>query len=55
MTKGERHNLVTGLGFVSPWIIGFAIFGLYPLCTSLYYSFCDYDVLNKPVYIGTLN
>jgi multiple sugar transport system permease protein len=55
MTRGERQNLMKGLGFISPWIIGFAVFGLYPLGTSLYYSFCDYDVLNKPVFIGTLN
>lgn len=55
MTKGERKNLVKGLGFISPWIIGFALFGLYPLGSSLYYSFCDYDVLNEPAFIGTLN
>lgn len=55
MTKGERQNLVKGLGFISPWIIGFAVFGLYPLGASLYYSFCDYDVLNRPAYIGSLN
>jgi multiple sugar transport system permease protein len=55
MTRGERQNLVKGLGFISPWIVGFAVFGLYPLISSLYYSFCDYDVLNKPAFIGTLN
>ena len=55
MTSSERHNLMKGLAFISPWIIGFAAFGLYPLCMSLYYSFCDYDVLNKPVFVGTLN
>jgi len=55
MTKGERQNLWKGLGFISPWIVGFAVFGLYPLGSSLYYSFCDYDVLNKPAFIGTLN
>ncbi|MEZ6192572.1 MAG: sugar ABC transporter permease [Phycisphaerales bacterium] len=55
MTRGERHNLLKGLGFISPWIIGFAVFGLYPLGASLYYSFCDYDILNEPVVVGTLN
>ncbi len=55
LTRGERQNLLKGVGFISPWIIGFAVFGLYPLCASLYYSFCDYDVLNKPAYVGTLN
>jgi multiple sugar transport system permease protein len=55
MTRGERHNLLKGLGFISPWVIGFAIFGIYPLAASLYYSFCDYDILNEPAYVGTLN
>ncbi len=55
MTRGERNNLLKGLGFISPWIIGFAVFGLYPLGASLYYSFCDYDILNDPVVVGTLN
>ena len=55
MTRGERHNLFKGLAFISPWIIGFALFGLYPIFASLYYSFCDYDVLNEPVFVGTLN
>lgn len=55
MTRGERHNLLKGLGFISPWVVGFLVFGLYPLGASLYYSFCDYDILNEPVVVGTLN
>ncbi len=55
MTRSERHNLVTGLLFVSPWIVGFLLFTLYPVGASLFYSFCDYDVLSRPVWVGTLN
>ncbi len=55
MTRGERNNLRTGLAFISPWIIGFLAFSLYPLVASVYFSFCDYDVLQSPVWIGTLN
>ena len=55
MTRGERRNLWIGLAFISPWIIGFFAFTLYPVCASIYYSFCDYDVLTKPVWIGVLN
>jgi multiple sugar transport system permease protein len=25
------------------------------VCASIYYSFCDYDVLSPPVWVGTLN
>ena len=34
-----KREALAGLAFVSPWILGMAIFLLYPLGTSLYYSF----------------
>ena len=43
------------MAFISPWIAGFLVFTLYPVCASLFLSFCDYDVLTSPVWIGTLN
>ena len=55
MTRGERHKLLLGLGFISPWIIGFLVFTLYPVGASVFYSFCDYDILSKPIWIGTAN
>src|ERR1041385_1880316 len=55
MTRGERRNLWIGLAFVSPWIIGFLAFTVYPVAASMFYSFCDYDVLTKPIWVGTLN
>ena len=35
------RNEVTGLVFVSPWIVGLLVFTLYPLLASLFYSFTD--------------
>jgi multiple sugar transport system permease protein len=55
MTRGERRNLWIGLAFISPWIVGFLAFTVYPVAASVYYSFCDYDVLTKPIWVGTLN
>ena len=55
MTRGERHNLWVGLAFISPWIVGFLVFTAFPVCASIYYSFCDYDVLTKPIWVGSLN
>jgi multiple sugar transport system permease protein len=55
MTRSERRNLWVGLAFVSPWIAGFLVFTVYPVVASIYYSFCDYDVLTKPIWVGTLN
>jgi multiple sugar transport system permease protein len=55
MTRGEWRDVRVGLIFISPWIVGFLTFTLYPVLASIYYSFCDYDVLSKPAWIGTLN
>ncbi len=41
--------------FVAPWIIGFLAFSLYPLVASIYFSFCDYDALTPPIWVGLLN
>jgi multiple sugar transport system permease protein len=51
-----RHrNLLLGLAFISPWLVGFLAFYLYPALASLYYSFTDFRVLEDPRWVGTLN
>ncbi len=54
-SPAERHNLLLGIIFASPWIIGFLLFTLIPLGSSLYYSFTRYDLLGDPVWIGPRN
>ena len=44
-----------GYLFISPWLIGFLILGLYPIIMSIYYSLCQYDVLRIPMFIGFEN
>jgi len=53
--KALRKNAVWGYLFASPWIIGFLVFGLYPVLISFYYSLCQYDVLRIPQFIGLRN
>jgi len=55
MNAGERRQLAAGLAFISPWIGGFLVLTLYPVGASLFYSFCDYDVLSRPIWVGLLN
>lgn len=55
MTKTERTNLRRGLCFISPWLIGLAVFLLYPIGASFYYSFCEYSVLQPAQWIGLAN
>lgn len=55
MTPSDRKKLGKGLLFISPWLVGFAVFGVYPIAMAVYYSFCDYDVLRSAVWVGGLN
>ena len=50
--KPSVRRFFTGIAFTLPWILGLCIFTLYPVIASLYYSFCDYSVLERPVWIG---
>jgi multiple sugar transport system permease protein len=51
----RRREAVTGYLFLSPWLVGFLVFGLYPMAMSLYYSLCRYDVLRVPQFVGLEN
>ncbi len=55
MTRRERRQLLLGLFFTSPWIVGLTVFTLIPAVFSLYFSLSDYSVLNPPVFIGPAN
>jgi len=44
-----------GLVFISPWIIGFLSFQLYPLVASFVYSFTDYSILRSTNFVGFAN
>lgn len=55
LTRSERKNLINGLLFTSPWIIGFLAFRVYPFFASLYYSFTFYPILDRPKWVGLDN
>ena len=49
-----RNNLA-GYLFISPWLIGFFLFGFIPIAISLFLAFTDYDVLGGWNFIGLGN
>jgi multiple sugar transport system permease protein len=51
----EMRKFLTGIAFISPWIIGFFAFTVYPLVASLYYSFTDFSLFGSPQWIGLTN
>jgi multiple sugar transport system permease protein len=50
-----RAEAFAALGFISPWLLGFAVFTAVPMLASLVLSFTDYDVLRPPRFIGLEN
>jgi multiple sugar transport system permease protein len=51
----SHRDLLLGLLFISPWLIGFILWTIYPLLSSLYYSFTRYDLLRPAAWIGFSN
>jgi multiple sugar transport system permease protein len=55
MSKQERRSQILGLLFISPWLIGFVCFAVFPLLTSIYFSMTNYDFIRVPQFIGLAN
>jgi len=55
ISPSTRRRFLTGLLFVSPWLIGLLIWTVYPIVASVYYSFHRYDLLRPPVFLGLRN
>ena len=51
----KARSFFTMLAFISPWLIGFLWFFIYPTVSSLYYSLTDYNILQPPVWVGPDN
>ena len=54
MSRTLRNNLI-GYAFISPWLLGFLIFTLYPFVSSIYLSFTRYNIVKPPVWVGLEN
>src|SRR5437763_9842261 len=51
----RRSEMLVGLLFISPWIIGFCWFQIYPIIASIYYSFTSYNMMLPPTPVGLSN
>ncbi len=51
---GRREALI-GYFMLSPWLVGFLVFTLGPMIASVYFSFCEYKVIQPPRWIGLAN
>ena len=50
-----RKHFSEGYLYIMPWVIGFLVFGAFPLLTSLYYSFTNFSMFNTPKFVGLDN
>ena len=50
-----RQEAMVAFLFLSPWILGFLIFTIYPIAYSFYLSFTKFDILTPPKFIGLNN
>jgi multiple sugar transport system permease protein len=46
--KRTRRNFAMGMLFLSPWLVGFLVFTVYPMIASLVYSFSEFT-FHKPL------
>lgn len=55
MTHKKGLTRYEGLFYITPWILGFLLFQLYPFISSFIYSFTDYNILSGARFIGLAN
>lgn len=65
-SKGSVHTQQSGFKrlwkknaipylFLAPWLIGFFVLTLYPMISSLYLSFTEFNMLESPKWVGVQN
>lgn len=55
LTRREKQRLLTGLAFISPWIVGLLGFTLLPIVESAYYSLTEFTIFTAPQWVGLAN
>ena len=55
MRRSQLRKLALGLLFISPWIVGFLVFTIYPIYYTLRISFTRYSGFGEPVWVGLAN
>ncbi|WOX24335.1 sugar ABC transporter permease [Streptomyces solicathayae] len=51
----RRKSALRTAAFMSPWLVGFTVFFAYPLVSTVYFSFMEYDGFQAPVFNGLEN
>lgn len=54
-SRTRRRQLLWGLAFAAPWLIGCAVFIIWPIVASAYYSLTDFNLFQSPQFVGLAN
>lgn len=55
LSKRERREAIEGYIAILPWIIGLLVFVAGPIVATFIISFCEWELLHPPKWIGFLN
>lgn len=55
LRRKRRRETLRNLAFLSPWLLGVGLFFLYPLFSTIYFSFVKYDGYTPPTLVGLRN
>ncbi|TWU26114.1 carbohydrate ABC transporter permease [Bythopirellula polymerisocia] len=53
--NSSKSEMQAAYWMATPWLIGFTVLTVYPFLASLYWSFCRYDMLSAPKWVGLAN
>jgi len=53
--KLERRNLMWGLLFISPWVVGFFALTVYPILYTIFLAVTRYSGFGEPTFVGLAN
>jgi multiple sugar transport system permease protein len=55
LSPAARREALWGYLFISPWLLGFLVFSLFPILAVIYLGFTEYSILKPPEWIGVKN
>lgn len=55
VSRKAKLDRKAGILFALPWILGFLIFSLYPIVSSLYNSLTEFNLFQRPEWVGLKN
>lgn len=53
--RQKKRDGIWGYIFIAPQVIGLLLFSIIPIICVFYFSFCKWDAISEPVFVGIQN